>query len=114
MIRNSKYFIQEKIIFKDCLEKDTKYDLDPVLGIRGKNITNATSPNSCQDRCLHTLGCSYFSWFVANKTCHLHGPSAVAKNASGVTAGPNHCDPSMFTTVCVFNLYAFKTLQRHN
>ena len=108
VIRNSKFFIHKKFTFKDCLAKDTKYDLDPVLGIRGKNITDAISPNSCQDRCLHTLGCSYFSWFSANKTCTLHGPSAVAKNASNVTSGPNHCDPSMFTTVCVFNLYAYR------
>ena len=86
------------------MEKDTKYDLDPLLDIHDKNITDEPSPYSCQDRCLHTLGCSYFSWSV-NKTCQLHGPFAVARNASNVTSGPNHCDPSMLTTVCVFNLY---------
>merc|ERR1712088_506709 len=71
----------------NCIEVDGKY---MPLDMPGQKRTVTDSASACQDRCLNTEGCSYFSWWN-DGGCHLQDSSA--KLTSGVGAnvhyGPN-------------------------
>ena len=73
------------------------------LDMAGQKRTVTDSAGACQDRCLNTEGCSYFSWW-ADGGCHIQDSSA--KLISGVGAnvhyGAKSCTAGIFTRICAF------------
>ena len=87
----------------DCIEVDGKYLMPgEILDMSGEDRTVTDSASACQDRCLNTDGCSYFSWWD-DGGCHLQDSSAELTSGAGANVhyGPKSCASGIFMSFCV-------------
>ena len=82
----------------ECIEVDGKY---MPLDMPGEGRTVTDSASACQDRCLNTEGCSYFSWWN-DGGCHIQDSSAVLTSGAGASVhyGPKSCTTGIFARMC--------------
>lgn len=72
-----------------CLTPDVAY---VPLDMLGEWLTYEGSAAKCQERCLHTPGCKYFTFYSNAKMCHVADEGAHPQAGSiGVISGPAVC-----------------------
>ena len=74
---------------KDCFHDASSYSPADFPG-HGKSIED--DPKACQSRCANVDGCSYFSFWPNEKSCHLSGPTSTRiSDEWGAVSGPKRC-----------------------
>ena len=88
-----------------CFNDDSSYSPIDLPG-HGKSVE--PDPNACQLRCTNVEGCSYFSFWPNEKSCHLSGPNVKKiPDKWGAVSGPKKCDE------CKLTCYSKPILQYH-
>ena len=54
----------------------------------GQEISIETSASKCQNRCLNTDQCEYFTYRTDDGSCHIQNSSATLKESPGAISGP--------------------------
>ena len=77
------------LIEKDCFQDKSSYT---PIDFPGHGKTVEADPKACQSRCANVDGCSYFSFWPNEKSCHLSGPTATRNWDQWATSGPKRCE----------------------
>ena len=77
------------LIEKDCFQDKSSYT---PIDFPGHGKTVEADPKACQLRCANVDGCSYFTFWQAEKSCHLSGPAATRTWDQWATSGPKRCE----------------------
>eukprot|EP01052_Picozoa_sp_SAG31_P007864 SAG31_NODE_383_length_16451_cov_8.412977_6_plen_1261_part_00 len=85
--------------------KDIREDIEWSCYKRGfrvpldsSSVTTEATTQACQERCLSTDGCGYFSFNEATGDCFFHPSSSVGRAGHGGTwrTGPADCSPTIY------------------
>ena len=78
-----------------CFDYDSSYY---PKDLPGHGISVEPDSKACQLRCTNVEGCSYFSFWPNEKSCHLSGPAAKKIfDKWGAVSGPKRCDECKLT-----------------
>ena len=85
------------VICSECFKNNARYS--PRDDIPKAGRSSEPNPEACQQRCLDTVGCGFFSFWHGNNGkkggCHLSSSNAKIEDYSGswygITAGPREC-----------------------
>ena len=77
------------LIEKDCFQDKSSYT---PIDFPGHGKTVEADPKACQLRCANVDGCSYFTFWPNENSCHLSGPTATRiSDQYGAVSGPKKC-----------------------
>ena len=74
--------------FVGCFVADQEYS---PLDMSGQGVSVEASASHCQNRCLNTDGCAYFTYRAEDGSCHLQDSSSTPEESSNAISGPARC-----------------------
>ena len=77
------------LLVSDCFYDDSSYS---PIDFPGQVRSVEPDPKACKSRCVNADGCSYFTFWPNENSCHLSGPNATRiPDQYGAVSGPKRC-----------------------
>ena len=70
-----------------CFQQNSRYS---PIDLSSRSVED--NPIACQSRCVNNASCSYFTFWLKEKSCDIHGSAAnKITDEWGAVSGPKKC-----------------------